>query len=75
MPVTELDLRICQLHFWIKGISQRKEIPLVDFLILLSLSPFKMVLINLSASQQWECIYKEPTCGHRAGRSWDKLGE
>ena len=27
-----------------------------------------MVLMNLSAGQQWRCRHREPTCGHSWGR-------
>ena len=34
----------------------------------------KMVLMNLSAGQQWRCRHREQTCGHSGGRvgaSWE----
>jgi len=27
----------------------------------------KMVLMNLSAGQQWSCRHREQACGHRVG--------
>jgi len=36
----------------------------------------KMVLMNLSAGQQWRCRHREQTCGHSGGmRGWDELRE
>ena len=33
----------------------------------------KMVLMNLSAGQQWRCRRREQICGHSGGRrEWDK---
>ena len=37
---------------------------------------YKMVLVNLSAGQQWRCKHRGETCGHKRGRSgWDGLRE
>ena len=34
----------------------------------------KMILMDLSAGQQWRCRPGEQTCGHSWGRKgWDKL--
>ena len=36
----------------------------------------KMVLMSLSAGQQWRCRHREQTCGHSEGmRGWDELRE
>ena len=36
----------------------------------------KMVLMNLSAGQQWKRRHREQTCGHSRGRrGWDELRE
>ena len=35
-----------------------------------------MVLVNLSAGQQWRCRHRKQTCGHSGGgREWDELRE
>ena len=36
----------------------------------------KLVLMNLSAGQQWRCRHREQTCGHTGGRrGWDTQRE
>ena len=38
--------------------------------------PRRMVLVNLSAGQQWRRRHSEQTCGHSEGRrGWDELRE
>ena len=37
---------------------------------------FRMVLVNLSAGQQWRRRHRKQTCGHSGGRrEWDELRE
>ena len=69
-------MRWMNLEPIIQSEVNQKEKNNYHILIHIYMESRKMVLMNLSAGQQWRCRLRKQTCGHRAGRrGWDELTE